>query len=198
MTMRTLLAVLALPLSGANAIDLSPRWIDTSIDGITRRQLFFADGEKKILISTSSETEAAAGSGGTIFRFPKYPNIEFCLTQSTHVPADAFAATKLGEYRETARKLLPAHATGVEIREEVANPVTINAWRSFRMLLRFKHDDQSWLQTVTFVNLNERDQIIAVTRAPETDWNEAAMRSWEILRSWQEMLPGDAGPQRQN
>src|SRR5262245_21266497 len=142
MMMRTLLlSFVSFPLFAASAIDLSPRWIDTSIDGITRRQLFFADGERKILISTSGETEAISGLGGTIFRFSKHPNIEFFLTQSPLFPTEAFAAAKLSGYRQTARKFLPAGATAIEIREEVANPVTINAWRSFRLLLRFEHEN---------------------------------------------------------
>lgn len=199
MKLRTiLLGLLSIPALHAAAIDLSPRWVETTIDGFTRRQLFFAEGDKKFLISTDRETEVAPGFGGTAFKFPKFPNIEFYLTPSGLSPSDLFKDVKLTDYREAARKLLPARAHKAEVVEETSNPIIINEWTSFRVLYRFAMDARPYRQGVTFLNLNDHDQIVIVTTAPEQDWSEAEARSWQIVRSWQEMLPGDEGRQKGN
>ena len=197
-TRTSLLSLLALPLFQASAIDLTPRWIDTSIDGVPRRQLYFADGNKKFMLSIDRETDVAPRFGGADFTFPKLPDIDFIVVPSRFTPDVPFDEARLIEYREAARKLLPTRAHGAEITEEVANPIPINKWKSFRMTLRFAMDSRACLQTVTFLNLNERDQIVLVVSAPQQDWNEAGERSWQIVRSWQEMLPGDEAAPSEN
>ena len=193
-----LLSLIALPFLHASALDLTPRWVDTAIDGVPKRQMYFADGSKKFLLSIDKETDVAPGMGGTNFRFPKFPDIDFIMMPSQFKPADAFDDIKLPDYREAARKLLPARAHAAEIAEEQANPIPINGWKSFRVQFRFTMDSRIRVQTVTFLNVSERDQIVLLTSAPERDWNEASDRSWQITRSWQEMLPGDDGPPKGN
>ena len=187
----SLLALFALPLLHASALDLTPRWTDTAIDSIPKRQLYFADGEKKFMLSVDQETEVTSRFGGTSFRFAKLPDVDFIVIPSKFKPSDAFDETKLVQYREAARSLAPARSRGVETIEEQANPIPINRWTSFRVKLRFTMDSRAYSQEVTFLNVSEADQVVLVTSAPERDWTEATDRSWQILRSWQEMLPGD-------
>lgn len=190
-----LLSLIALPFFQTSALDLTPRWIDTAIDSVPKRQLYFADGDKKFMLSIDRETEVAARFGGTNFRFPKFSDIDFLILPSRLNPAVPFNEAKLVDYREAARSLLPPRARSVETVEEQSNPIPINQWKSFRVKLRFTMNARAYSQEVTFINVNERDQMVVVTASPERDWAEATERSWQILRSWQEMLPGDeAGP----
>ena len=106
--------------------------------------------------------------------------------------------TTLVKYREAARSLLPARAKSAETVEEQSNPIPINGWTSFRVKARFTMDSRAYTQEVTFLNVSEKDQVTLVTSAPERDWNEAGERSWQIVRSWQEMLPGDDDPNSSN
>ncbi|MEA3213651.1 MAG: hypothetical protein QOE70_6708 [Chthoniobacter sp.] len=62
--------------------------------------------------------------------------------------------------------------------------------------LAYSEGNQAFLQSVTFLNLNDSDQIPLITSAREKDFAEAAERSFQIIRTWQEMLPGDARPAR--
>lgn len=190
--------LLALPLLHAAALDLTPRWTDTSIDGIPKRQLYFADGGKKFTVSLDQETEVTPQLGGTSFRFPKLPDIDFIVLPSKFKPSDAFDETKLVQYREAARSLAPAQSRGVETVGEQANPIPINRWQSFRVKLRFTMNSRLYAQEITFLNVSEADQVVLVTSAPERDWSEATERSWQILRSWQEMLPGDEAKSKGN
>ena len=193
-----LLCLIALPLFQASALDLTPRWTETAIDGVSKRQLYFADGARKFMLSIDRETEVDARFGGASFRFPKLPDVDFIVIPSRFKPSDEFDQTKLVQYREAARALLPARAHDAETTSEKANPIPINDWKSFRVRFRFSMDARAYAQEVTFLNVNERDQIVVVTSAPEREWNEAGERSWQILRSWQEMLPGDEGPPKGN
>ena len=186
-----LLSLLALPVLHAAALDLTPRWTDTAIDSIPKRQLYFADGEKKFMLSVDRETEVSPRFGGASFRFAKLPDVDFIVLPSKFKPSDAFDETKLMQYREAARSLAPAQSRGVETVAEEADPIPINRWKSFRVKLRFTLNARAYSQEVTFLNVSEADQVVLVTSAPERDWPEATERSWQILRSWQEMLPGD-------
>jgi hypothetical protein len=179
-----------------HAIDLSPRWIDTYAEGLTFRRLYFAsDDGQKITVRTSADTETSAGFGGTVFRFPKFPETTVILTRSSLSPEAHFSDLQtLDRYREAARHLLPAGAKASEIREEVQNPLPINHWQSYRVLISFPLNGQSHLQSVTFLNLNEREQITLVTTALENQWEEAEARSFRIIRTWQPLLPGDERP----
>jgi hypothetical protein len=190
-----LIAFAAQPIFQLGAIDLSPRWTETEIDGIPNRQLYFADGSKKFGLSLDRETEVSAGLGGTVFRFPKLPDIEFFVKESPLTPASSFDPEKLDVYRTEARNLLPAAAQEAEIESEVGNPLPINSWKSYRFAFRFKRFGRACTQTVTFLNLNDRDQIVMVVGAPHAQWEEADARSWQIVRSWHELLPGDVARQ---
>ena len=193
-----LLSLLALPLLHASALDLTPRWTDTAIDGVPQRRLYFADGDKKFMLSIDRETEVAARFGGASFKFTKLPDIDLIIVPSRFKPSDPFDEQKLVEYREAARSLLPARGRSAETVEEQSNPVPINGWKSFRVKLRFTMDSRTYAQEVTFLNVSETDQIVLVTSAPEREWAEASDRSWQIVRSWQEMLPGDELPAKGN
>ena len=138
MNIRILLLLLAcLPGLPAAAIDLTPRWTDTFIDGIASRRLYFADGDKKILIGIDRETSVRAGSGGSVFQFPKFPDSTFILTRSRNSPEEKFADLGLERYREAARRFPGPRARDIEVREETSEPLRINDWHSFRLVMTY-------------------------------------------------------------
>lgn len=183
------------PLAPAG-IDLTPRYIDTFVEGTTLHRLYFSDGEKKFVLSLNRETEVTPDSGGALFRFPKVPDATFLVVRSRQSPDDKFEGPALDRYRESAKRLLPVLARGTAIREEILNPFPINDWKSYRIVLSFDIGAIQYRQSVTFLNLNDTDQIALITSAPEPDFDEAAHRSFQIFRTWQEMLPSDLKPAR--
>ena len=52
--------------------------------------------------------------------------------------------------------------------------------------------------SVTFLNLNTDDQLILVTTASERNFEEESERSFQVIRTWQELLPGDEVPPKTN
>jgi hypothetical protein len=191
-------AALLVPQLAPAAIDLTPRFIDTFIDGTVFHRLYFTDGEKKFVVSLNRETEVTPDSGGALFSFPKVPGATFLVVRSRLSPTDKFEGTALERYRESAKRLLPVQGRGSAIREEISNPFPINDWVSYRVVLTFDIGAVRHVQSVTFLNLNETDQVALITSAPEPYFEEAAHRSHQIFRTWQEMLPGDEKPVRGN
>ncbi len=183
--------LLACDLNGST-VDLTPRYIDTEIDGIKSRRLYFTEDAKKIGISLDRETEVAAdSSGGVIFRFPKVADASFRMTRSTIGADQPMSEGSLEQYRTTAISLVPSGATDVVITEETANPLPINRWVSHRFVASYRIGAVVMKQSVTFLNLNPETQIMLLTSAFGKSFTEAADRSFQIIRSWHEVLPED-------
>lgn len=181
----------------AAGVDLTPRYIDTFIDGVKCRRLYFAEGSKKIGFSMDRETEVASeGGGGVGFHFPKYPDARFLIDYSRLTPKDAMSEEGLETYRKAAQEFLPRGATEVKIASQAGNTLPINHWQSYRFLLSFQLGPNAMSQSVTFLNLNEEQQLVLVTTSLARNFAEAAERSFQIIRSWQELLPGDERPVR--
>lgn len=195
--MKTLPLFLALVLPAA-AVDLTPRYIDTFADGVASHRLYFADGERKIGLSLDRETDVLAGGGGVIFRFPRFPEASFLVKHSPVTADQPFSGVALDRYREAARRLLPPGSTEVRVRDEVRDPLTINRWRSYRLAYTFASGTVPMVQQITFLNLSADEQLVLVATASERNFAEAAARSFQIIRTWQPMLPGDEKPVRQN
>jgi hypothetical protein len=189
--------LLAIGLHGA-AIDLTPRYIDTFIDGVASRRLYFADDEKKIGVSLDHETKVESGHGGVVFRFSKIPDASFVIKPSPMTPDQPFDGIALERYREAARRLLPRGASEVKMIEEVADPLRINRWTGRRFVYSCETAELRVVLSVTFLNLNADDQLVLITTAPERTFAEAAERSFQIIRTWQEFLPGDEKPVKGN
>jgi hypothetical protein len=175
----------------ATALDLTPRYIDTYRDGVTVRRLFFADGDQKIGLSINRETTVEEGGGGVVFRFPKFPDILFTLKHSPMSADQPFDGVALAQYQEAARHQLPPGSTDIKILPEEAEPITINRWHSHRF--NFSCETGGFVRhvTVTFLNISADEQLLLVVSAKEENFKEAATRSWQIIRSWQPLLPGD-------
>lgn len=192
----TLLVAALLPQFAPAAVDFTPRFIDLFVEGTTVRRLYFANDDKKYTLSLNTETEVTPDAGGAIFRFKKVPDATFLIARSRHSPQDKFEGMSLERYRESAKRLLPVLGRGSVIREETSDVYPINDWTSYRIVIAFDVGAVRHFQSVTFINLDESDQVVLVTSAPEKDFEEAAHRSYQIFRTWQEMLPGDEKPTR--
>ena len=52
--------------------------------------------------------------------------------------------------------------------------------------------------SITFLNIDAEEQLLLLTSASEKNFKEAAERSWQIIRTWQPILPGDERPPKGN
>ncbi len=185
------LAVL-MSLPCANALDLTPRFSDTIVGGITQRRMFFADGNRKITVNLDFQTRVEAGAGGAVFRFLKLPSAIFILRRSPMSSDEAFQGVSMQRYREAAHRLLPPNVTSIESLEEVPDPITLNGWHSYRFAFSYADQGALRISSVTFINLSPEEQVVMLVAAPSLDFDDALQRSWQILRTWQVMPEGPA------
>jgi hypothetical protein len=178
----------------ARGVDLTPRFVDTFVDGVTFHRLYFANGDQKIGLSINRETTVEAGAGGVVFRFPKFTDILFILKHSPMSADQAFEGVTLDRYREAAHRLLPPGAKDVTVLAETPEPITINDWHSYRFAYSCESAGVRRNQTVTFLNISPEEQLVLIVTADERNVGEAAARSWQIIRSWQPILPGQEKP----
>lgn len=179
-------AILMSPLC-AKAVDLTPRFTDTTVGEITQRRMFFADGNRKITVNLDFQTRVEAGAGGAVFRFLKIPNAIFVLRRSPISSDEPFQGVSLQRYREAAHRLLPPNVTSVESLEEMPEPITNNGWHSYRFAFSYVDQGGPRICSVTFINLSPEEQIVMLVAAPSMDFDDALQRSWQILRTWQVM-----------
>ena len=195
-SMKRLILPLAFALLGydlnGSTVDLTPRYVDTEIDGIKFRRLYFTEDGKKIGISLDRETDVTADpGGGVIFRFPKVPDASFRMTRSPIGADRPMSEGSMEQYREAAKALVPSGVTDVVISEETTNPLPINRWVSQRFVITYLAGAAVMKQSVTFLNLNPETQVVLVTNASGKNFAEAAERSFQIIRTWHEVLPED-------
>jgi hypothetical protein len=183
--------ILAFGLLGAQApaIDFTPRFSDTFVDGVATRHLFFIDGAQKIEVFTGDAT-VGAGSGGALFRFPKSPGVVFIMRPSPMSADEAFEGVALERYREAARRLLPAGSEKVRALSEGPEAFTMNSWRGFKFLYSFASPDSYRKQSVTFVNLGDGQQMALIVSSNDGDFEQANGRAWQIIRTWHPYLSG--------
>jgi hypothetical protein len=174
----------------ASTVDLTPRYLETEFDGIPLRQLYFLDGSTKIGLTLDQETTLSAGGGGVLFKFPKVPDASFRMLTSPLTPEIPMSgAESLDRYRAAALSFAPAGATDVKVLEETANPLPINRWQSYVFLVSVQAGAHVMKFSVTFVNVNATSQLALVTHASPRSFADAADRSFQIIRSWHELLP---------
>jgi hypothetical protein len=183
----------------ASTVDLTPRYLDTEFDGLAIRQLYFLDRSTKIGITLDQETTVTAGGGGVLFKFPKVPDASFRILTSSLTPdVPMTEAESLEGYRAAALSFVPAGATEVKVLEETANPLPINRWQSHVFVVSYHAAARAMKLSVTFVNVNPVSQLALVTHATPSTFADAADRSFQIIRSWHEIVPAKIAGREEN
>lgn len=177
-------------LSCAKAVDLTPRFRDSTVGGMAQHRMFFADGKQKITVNLDFQTRVEAGASGAVFRFLRIPEAVFILRHSPMSSDEPFHGVSMQRYREAAHRLLPPNVTSVESLEEIADPITINGWHSYRFVFSYTEQISPRICSVTFINLKPEEQIVLVVAAPSKDFDDALQRSWLIMRTWQ-VIPAE-------
>ncbi len=189
---RVFIATLAsLALAGTVlAIDLTPRFITTHVDGVPIRRPYFSDRDKKFAVTIDQETELREYEGSASFNFSKFPRAVMRLRPSPLKTEIIFDELNLPRYRRAALGLLMQGAEKSVIELEQANVMPINDWQSHRFVITYEVAGSKMRESVMFLNLDPQQQIVVQIRARETDFAMVAARSEDILRRWHEVAPG--------
>jgi len=181
-----LLAGLAAAPLAAPAIDFTPRFSTMTEGGGVLRRLYFDSGEPgaPVLLSPDSDTEVSGGSGEAHFRFSVFEGASLVLRRSPHEPALPFEGEGLATYRTTALSYAPSGMQPVGEMTEIENPLAINGWTGRRFVMRYQIPGSQVSQSVTFLNLNAKEQIVLVATGYEQNFGEITGRVDALMRSW--------------
>jgi len=187
----TSLSIALLLASPAMAIDFTPRVMIENADGVTIHRYYFADGSKNYGIKLGAAATLSAGNGGALFTFGKFVYATMLWRSSPFPAAMAFDAEHLPQYLIAAKQFLPKGSTDLKVETEEANVYPINHWICHRYTISYAFYGSPMRDTVTFLNLNEKEQIVIQVSSTGADAAAIAAEAWNLIRSWHEM---DAQP----
>jgi hypothetical protein len=183
-------ALLSLGLSLSHAdLDLTPQQM--IIGGGLAERTYFRDGQKRVAVSIDSDTQVSAEDGGAIFRFKQLPRSTLRLTKSPLKAGALLTPESRDILPKTATQLLPSSAEKRVLTGEARDIFPLNQWKSARFTFNYVMAGVPCRESVTFLNLDDRQQIIMRVAAEEKDFEAAADRADDIIRRWHEVLPGD-------
>lgn len=178
--------------ASAAAIDLTPQIVNLSVGDYTVRRACFTDGDKKYAVTVDSETELTGSGGVAIFNFSKIPRAVMRLAQSPLKPQIVFEGETLERYRATAAALLLQGAEQPVLEKEDADVLPVNQWTSRRFTFVYSFLGAPMRESVTFLNLDGKQQIVMQTRARQADFALISARGDDIIRRWHDFRPEEA------
>lgn len=191
-----LLLALGLPLA-ASALDLTPRLSSNDMNPVMYRHPYFTEGNTKYAVTVDNQTDIGA-EGGAVFRFRNLNEAVFRMVMSPLTPDIGFADAGLEAYRKIVLGFAPKGATEVAILHEDPNPVVVNDWKSYRIILGYKLPGSETRAEFIFLNLDDKQQLMLRTTADAAQFNFASTRAMNIIRTWHAMLPGEDNAERGN
>ena len=175
--------------ASATAIDLTPQIVTLVVGDYAVRRACFADGDKKYAVTVDSETELTGSGGTALFNFSKFPRAVMRLAPSPLKPQIVFAGETLERYRAT---LLLQGAEPPVLEKEDADVLPVNQWTSRRFTFAYNFLGAPMRESVTFLNLDRKQQIVMQTRARQADFALISARGDDILRRWHDFRPEEA------
>jgi len=171
----------------APGIDFTPRYMAESADGFVIRRPYFADGGKNYGIKLDGDTELSAQGGGAYFKFNKFTYATMTWRPSPFTPAASFDEGYLPQYAAAAIQFLPKGSSHAKVEGEEDNVYPINHWICHRYTISYVFFGFPMRDTVTFLNLNDKEQFVIQVSSRDLDFQAITGKSWDIIRSWHEM-----------
>lgn len=183
-----LTSLASLVLTGiAAAIDFTPQFVTTALDGPPVRRPCFVDGKKKFAVTVDAETELTGADGAALFNFTKFSRAVMRLGPSTLKPEINFSVDNIERYRSAAAALLLQGAQQVTLESETANVLPVNNWTSQRFTFTYTFTSIPMRESVTFLNLDDKTQAVMQTRTTAETFAVITARSDDIIRRWHEV-----------
>jgi hypothetical protein len=185
----TSIALLLLAAQATSGLILTPRLITLDLGGRPVRRAYFMDGEKKFAVTMDNETELTPHGDGALFCFTRLPLATVELRRSPIKAGTGFLQENISEYAKVARQFLAATAEVWPEAPIVFDPLPINGWKSCRFNFFYHVGGSPVRADVTFIDLNEKDQIVVITGGTANNYASVRSRSDDIIRRWHEVTP---------
>lgn len=182
-------ALLALAATAAADLNLKPRLVTVSYGSIPVRRAYFMDGDKKFAVTIDNQTELSARGDGAFFAFTSIPLGTVELRHSPIKAGTGFTEENISTYAKTAREMLAPSAEIWPEEPMQMSPLRINGWKSCRFNFVYRVGGSPIRADVTFIDLNEKEQIVVITGSTAETYAAVRERSEDIIRRWHEVTP---------
>lgn len=185
----TSIALLLLASQGSAELTLTPKIVTLDFAGVPVRRAYFMDGTKKFAVTMDNETELSAHGNGALFCFTRFPLATVELFRSPMKAGTGFSEENISDYAKAARHLLAATAEIWPEEPMVIDPLPINGWKSCRFNFFYRVGGSAVRADVTFIDLDEKEQIVVITGGTANSYANVRSRSDDIIRRWHEVTP---------
>ena len=172
------------PLTGASAIDFTPRYAESVQDGFPVKRLFFADQDQRIYLSVPNNWRVTGDGQHGAFTPGNLTQASVVLENSPVNAQIAFDEKGLAAYRKAASELIPPGASETQVEFERTNEVRLNGWTSFEMTFSYKSYGQRFTKSVLFINLDKEKQILFLVEARKENYEKLYQQARATLGSW--------------
>jgi hypothetical protein len=187
--MNCLAVALLLAASPANALDLTPNPVVAGV--YSNGHYYFQATGKRVGFRLDADTEVSGNSGEADFRFKDVVSAAMKIVKSPLTPEIGFDGQGLPRYRQAAQGNVPQGATEVALTEENPEVVPINEWHSHQYVFAYNFYGVAYRESVTFLCYSAKEQLMIVVTARPNDYARIYRRSYLVLNSFYEILPGD-------
>lgn len=178
----------------ANALDLTPYPVATTVNGVRVNRYFFKDAGKEMGFRIDNKMTVKGASTSAEFKFDDLKDAGMQIVKSPRNSEVPFAEKGLESYRADAGALVPAGATEVQLDQENPAAITINGWTSHQFVFSYKLSGFVYRRSVTFLNYNKAEQLILDVSAPGAEFDRVYLRSYQVLNSLSELRTRSGGP----
>ena len=126
---------------------------------------------------------------GALFCFTRFPLATVELFRSPMKAGTGFSEENISDYAKAARQLLASTAEIWPEEPMVLDPLPINGWKSCRFNFFYRVGGSAVRADVTFIDLDEKDQIVVITGGTTNSYASVRSRSDDIIRRWHEVTP---------
>jgi hypothetical protein len=172
-------------------VNLVAKVTSTFEDGATLKRVQFVAEDGSFAVSLDSGTEIEPLADGTRFKFEGLRSATCELRPGPVSKKQPITPENLPAYKAAALAFAPQGAVIPEQPEITEQPLPINSWKSHRVAFEYHlaDDPKKILNriSVTFITLENTQQIVLVTKARATEFNAAHARSESLIRSWYPM-----------
>lgn len=165
-------------------INWTPHLNTNFAEGTSIASVYFSDGAKKFALVLDGETTVEAANGGAKFAFKRPASSVFKLGVPITKVTLPVAADKVAEYRKCALAYAPSDVTEFSDFEAVADVYPINHWQSYRVLFSYALFGQRVRHCITFLTLENGQQVALDLSAHEKDFAEALNRAEHMIWTW--------------
>jgi hypothetical protein len=172
----------------AGDVNLVAKILTTFEEGVSIKRVQFLSDAGAYAVSLDTGTEVERLTDGTRFTFQGLRSATCDIRPSPVPKKQPIAPENYQAYQAAAVALSPMGAVMHEQPEITEQPLPINGWKSYRVAFEYHltEDPKKVLHriAVTFITMENTQQVALVTCARATEFAPAHARAESMIRSW--------------